>query len=269
MKLCGFEIGLDKPFFLMAGPCVIESEEMVMAIAREMKAICDELGIHYIFKASYDKANRTSVSSFRGPGLEKGLEILARVRETVGVPVVTDVHTEMEVPLVARYVDVLQTPAFLCRQTDFICACARTGKPVNIKKGQFLSPSAMKFAAEKVARFNDKIILTDRGTQFGYSDLIIDFRGIPQMQQFGYPVVLDVTHSLQQPNQNSGVTGGLPQMIGTMARAGVAAGVDGLFFETHPEPAMAKSDGANMLRLDKMESMLKTLIPIRKAILNQ
>lgn len=260
----------NRMFFLIAGPCVVEGKEITFQIAEHLKDLTQRLEIPFIFKASYKKANRSRFDSFTGIGDKEGLSVLKEIKEYLKIPVLTDIHSVPEAELAASYgIDILQIPAFLCRQTELLEAAAKTGKYVNIKKGQFLSPSAMKFAAEKVARFNDKIILTDRGTQFGYSDLIIDFRGIPQMQQFGYPVVLDVTHSLQQPNQNSGVTGGLPQMIGTMARAGVAAGVDGLFFETHPEPAMAKSDGANMLRLDKMESMLKTLIPIRKAILNQ
>ena len=254
---------------IIAGPCVIESAELLDTVAARLVEINRRLGTDIIFKASFDKANRTSITSYRGVGLERGLQMLADVRSKWGLTVLTDIHEAWQAEPAGQVVDVIQIPAFLCRQTELLEAAAKTGKYVNIKKGQFLSPSAMKFAAEKVARFNDKIILTDRGTQFGYSDLIIDFRGIPQMQQFGYPVVLDVTHSLQQPNQNSGVTGGQPQLIGTMPRAGDAAGVDGHYFETHPEPAMAKSDGANMLRLDKMESMLKTLIPIRKAILNQ
>ena len=249
----------NRMFFMIAGPCVVEGRDITFQIAEHLKSLTERYRIPFIFKGfSCQKADK------------EGLSVLKEIKEYLKIPVLTDIHSVPEAELAASYgIDILQIPAFLCRQTELLEAAAKTGKYVNIKKGQFLSPSAMKFAAEKVARFNDKIILTDRGTQFGYSDLIIDFRGIPQMQQFGYPVVLDVTHSLQQPNQNSGVTGGLPQMIGTMARAGVAAGVDGLFFETHPEPAMAKSDGANMLRLDKMESMLRTLIPIRKAILNQ
>ena len=240
----------NRMFFLIAGPCVVEGKEITFQIAEHLKDLTQRLEIPFVFKASYKKANRSRFDSFTGIGDKEGLSVLKEIKEYLKIPVLTDIHSVPEAELAASYgIDILQIPAFLCRQTELLEAAAKTGKYVNIKKGQFLSPSAMKFAAEKVARFNDKII--------------------PQMQQFGYPVVLDVTHSLQQPNQNSGVTGGLPQMIGTMARAGVAAGVDGLFFETHPEPAMAKSDGANMLRLDKMESMLRTLIPIRKAILNQ
>lgn len=273
MKLCGFEIGLDKPFFLMAGPCVIESEEMVMEIAREMKAICDELGIHYIFKASYDKANRTSVSSFRGPGLEKGLEILARVRETVGVPVVTDVHTEMEVPLVARYVDVLQTPAFLCRQTDFICACARTGKPVNIKKGQFLAPHDMinviekaRAAAREAGVSEDNFMCCERGASFGYGNLVSDMRSLAIMRETGAPVVFDATHSVQLPGGNGKSSGGNRAFVPVLSRAAVAVGVSGLFMETHPDPACAKSDGPNMVPLDKMKELLTNLVAIDRVV---
>lgn len=273
MKLCGFEIGLDKPFFLMAGPCVIESEEMVMEIAREMKAICDELGIHYIFKASYDKANRTSVSSFRGPGLEKGLEILARVRETVSVPVVTDVHTEMEVPLVARYVDVLQTPAFLCRQTDFICACARTGKPVNIKKGQFLAPHDMinviekaRAAAREAGVSEDNFMCCERGASFGYGNLVSDMRSLAIMRETGAPVVFDATHSVQLPGGNGKSSGGNRAFVPVLSRAAVAVGVSGLFMETHPDPACAKSDGPNMVPLDKMKELLTNLVAIDRVV---
>lgn len=273
MKLCGFEIGLDKPFFLMAGPCVVESEEMVMEIAREMKAICDELGIHYIFKASYDKANRTSVSSFRGPGLEKGLEILARVRETVGVPVVTDVHTEMEVPLVARYVDVLQTPAFLCRQTDFICACARTGKPVNIKKGQFLAPHDMinviekaRAAAREAGVSEDNFMCCERGASFGYGNLVSDMRSLAIMRETGAPVVFDATHSVQLPGGNGKSSGGNRAFVPVLSRAAVAVGVSGLFMETHPDPACAKSDGPNMVPLDKMKELLTNLVAIDRVV---
>ena len=257
MKLCGFDVGLDKPFFLMAGPCVIESEEMVMEIAREMKAICDELGIPYIFKASYDKANRTSVSSFRGPGIEKGLEILARVRETVGVPVVTDVHTEAEVPLVAQYVDVLQTPAFLCRQTDLLVAAAHTGRVVNVKKGQFLAPWDMKNVINKlVGSGTEKIMLTERGASFGYNTLVTDMRSLPIMRDFGYPVIMDVTHSVQIPGGKGTSSGGQSQYAPHMARAAAAVGVDGLFMEVHDNPAEALSDGPNMIALDKMEQVL-------------
>ena len=273
MKLCGFDVGLDKPFFLMAGPCVIESEEMVMEIAREMKAICDDLGIPYIFKASYDKANRTSVSSFRGPGIEKGLEILARVRETVGVPVVTDVHTEAEVALVAKYVDVLQTPAFLCRQTDFICACARTGKPVNIKKGQFLAPHDMinviekaRAAAREAGVNEDNFMCCERGASFGYGNLVSDMRSLAIMRKTGAPVVFDATHSVQLPGGNGKSSGGNRAFVPVLSRAAVAVGVSGLFMETHPDPQCAKSDGPNMVPLSRMRELLTGLVAIDRVV---
>lgn len=273
MKLCGFDVGLDKPFFLMAGPCVIESEEMVMEIAREMKAICDDLGIPYIFKASYDKANRTSVSSFRGPGIEKGLEILARVRETVGVPVVTDVHTEAEVPLVAKYVDVLQTPAFLCRQTDFICACARTGKPVNIKKGQFLAPHDMinviekaRAAAREAGVNEDNFMCCERGASFGYGNLVSDMRSLAIMRETGAPVVFDATHSVQLPGGNGKSSGGNRAFVPVLSRAAVAVGVSGLFMETHPDPQCAKSDGPNMVPLSRMRELLTGLVAVDRVV---
>lgn len=273
MKLCGFDVGLDKPFFLMAGPCVIESEEMVMEIAREMKAICDDLGIPYIFKASYDKANRTSVSSFRGPGIEKGLEILARVRETVGVPVVTDVHTEAEVALVAKYVDVLQTPAFLCRQTDFICACARTGKPVNIKKGQFLAPHDMinviekaRAAARESGVNEDNFMCCERGASFGYGNLVSDMRSLAIMRETGAPVVFDATHSVQLPGGNGKSSGGNRAFVPVLSRAAVAVGVSGLFMETHPDPQCAKSDGPNMVPLSRMRELLTGLVAIDRVV---
>lgn len=258
----------DDLFFLIAGPCVIEGEKITFEIARELKSIAARHRIPFIFKASYRKANRSKRSSFTGIGDREGLEILQAIRRELRVPVLTDIHTPVEAETAASYgIDILQIPAFLCRQTDLLEAAAATGKYVNIKKGQFLSPAAMQFAAEKVAALNPRILLTERGTQFGYSDLVIDFRGIPQMRSFGYPVVLDVTHSLQQPNQPSGVTGGLPHLIAAMARAGIAVGADGLFLETHPDPASAKSDGANMLRLDLMDPLLASLVPLRKAIL--
>lgn len=273
MKLCGFDVGLDKPFFLMAGPCVIESEEMVMEIAREMKAICDDLGIPYIFKASYDKANRTSVSSFRGPGIEKGLEILVRVRETVGVPVVTDVHTEAEVALVAKYVDVLQTPAFLCRQTDFICACARTGKPVNIKKGQFLAPHDMinviekaRAAAREAGVNEDNFMCCERGASFGYGNLVSDMRSLAIMRETGAPVVFDATHSVQLPGGNGKSSGGNRAFVPVLSRAAVAVGVSGLFMETHPDPQCAKSDGPNMVPLSRMRELLSSLVAIDRVV---
>ena len=267
MQLCGFEVGLNRPFILLAGPCVIESEQLTLDIAGKMKEITDKLGIPYVFKASYDKANRSSDTSFRGLGMANGLRILEEVRRQIGVPVVTDVHTADEVPEVASVVDLLQTPAFLCRQTDLLVAAAKTGKTINIKKGQFLSPLAMQFAADKVVEAGNKnVMLTERGTTFGYQDLVVDYRGIPEMQTFGYPVILDVTHSLQQPNQTSGVTGGMPQLIETVAKAGIAVGADGIFIETHETPAVAKSDGANMLKLDLLEGLLTKLVRIREAI---
>jgi len=256
-------------FFLLAGPCVIEGPEITREIAGRLKEITSRLDIPFVFKASYRKANRSNINSFTGIGDEKGLEILRSIREDFDLPVVTDIHSPAEAEMAASYgMDILQIPAFLCRQTDLLEAAAKTGKYVNIKKGQFLSPAAMKFAAEKVARSGNKnILLTERGTSFGYSDLIVDFRSIPEMQSFGYPVVLDVTHSLQQPNQSSGVTGGRPDMIETMAKAGIAAGADGLFMETHPDPSKALSDGANMLRLDLMEDLLKKLLRVREAVI--
>ena len=254
-------------FFLLAGPCVIEGEEIAMRIAEKIVNITEKLKIPYVFKGSYRKANRSRLDSFTGIGDEKALKILRKVHETFGVPTVTDIHETHEAELAAEYVDILQIPAFLCRQTDLLVAAAHTGKIVNIKKGQFLSPSAMQFAAQKVADAgNNNIMLTERGTTFGYTDLVVDFRGIPQMQQFGYPVIMDATHSLQQPNQNSGVTGGMPNLIETIAKAAIAVGADGLFLETHPNPSQAKSDGANMLQLDLLEGLLTRLIRIRKAI---
>ena len=273
MKLCGFEVGLDKPFFLMAGPCVIESEEMVMDIACEMKAICADLGIPYIFKASYDKANRTSGASFRGPGIEKGLEILARVRKTVGVPVVTDVHTEADVELVAKYVDVLQTPAFLCRQTDFICACARTGKPVNIKKGQFLAPHDMinviakaRAAAREAGVNEDNFMCCERGASFGYGNLVSDMRSLAIMRETGAPVVFDATHSVQLPGGNGTSSGGNRAFVPVLSRAAVAVGVSGLFMETHPDPEHAKSDGPNSVPLSRMRELLTSLVAIDRTV---
>lgn len=254
-------------FFLMAGPCAIEGEEMALQIAGKIVAITERLKIPYIFKGSYRKANRSRIDSFTGIGDEKALKILRKVGETFNIPTVTDIHTADEAAMAAAFVDVLQIPAFLCRQTDILVAAAKTGKVVNIKKGQFLSAEAMKFAVDKVVESgNQNIILTERGTTFGYQDLIIDYRGIPEMQKFGVPVVLDITHSLQQPNQSSGVTGGKPVLIETVARAGIAVGVDGIFIETHPNPAEAKSDGANMLRLDLLENLLEKLVRIREAI---
>lgn len=254
-------------FFLLAGPCVIEGEEMAMRIAERIKDVTDRLGIPYAFKGSYRKANRSRIDSFTGIGDEKALKILAKVSKEFGVPVVTDIHQASEAAMAAEYVDILQIPAFLCRQSDILEAAARTGKIVNIKKGQFLSPEAMKFAAQKVVDSgNNNVMLTERGTTFGYQDLIVDYRGIPIMQQFGFPVVVDCTHSLQRPNQSAGVTGGQPEMIETIAKAAIAVGADGLFMETHPVPAQAKSDGANMLALDLLEPLLEKLVRLRKAL---
>ncbi len=253
-------------FFLIAGPCVVESEENVFEIACTIKAISERLQIPYIFKASYRKANRSRLDSFTGIGDEQALSIIKSVKDKLGLPVLTDVHTAEECELAAKYVDVLQIPAFLCRQTDLLVAAANTGKVVNIKKGQFLSADAMQFAVNKVKESgNDNVWLTERGTTFGYQDLVVDYRGIPIMQEFA-PTVLDITHSLQQPNQTTGVTGGKPELIETIAKAGIAVGVDGIFIETHPNPAIAKSDGANMLRLDLLEDLLVKLIKIRKAL---
>lgn len=255
-------------FLLMAGPCAIEGEEMALEIAGVIAGITDKLQIPWIFKGSYRKANRSRIDSFSGIGDIKALEILRKVGDRYGVPVVTDIHAAGEAAMAAAYVDVLQIPAFLCRQTDLLVAAAETGKVVNIKKGQFLSPGAMKFAVGKVRDSgNDRILLTERGAMFGYQDLVVDYRGIPEMQALGCPVVLDITHSLQQPNQAGGVTGGQPRLIETIARAGIAVGVDGLFLETHPKPAAAQSDGANMLRLELLEPLLEKLTLIRKTIL--
>lgn len=254
-------------FFLLAGPCVIEGEDMALRIAEKITEITARLQIPYVFKGSYRKANRSRLDSFTGIGDEKALKILRKVGETFGVPTVTDIHETHEAAMAAEYVDVLQIPAFLCRQTDLLVAAAQTGKIINIKKGQFLSPGAMQFAAQKVVDAgNRQVMLTERGTTFGYTDLVVDYRGIPQMQAFGFPVVMDVTHSLQQPNQTSGVTGGMPALIETIAKAAIAVGADGLFIETHPEPAVAKSDGANMLQLDLLEGLLTRLTRIREAI---
>ncbi len=254
-------------FFLLAGPCVIEDEQMALPIAEKIREITDRLSIPFVFKASYKKANRSRLDSFTGIGDEKALKILRDVSEKLDIPVVTDIHSPEEARLAAGYVDVLQIPAFLCRQTELLLAAGHTGKVINIKKGQFVSGEAMRFAVEKVkATGNEKIWLTERGSMFGYGDLVVDYRNIPAMQQTGCPVILDITHSLQQPNQASGVTGGRPQLIETMARAGIAAGVDGIFLETHPNPALAKSDGANMLPLDKLEGLLERLTALRKVI---
>ena len=254
-------------FFLLAGPCVVENEKNVFEIAEKVLEITSKLKIPYIFKASYRKANRSRSDSFAGIGDDKALKILLKLKETLKVPIVTDIHTAEEAQTASEVADILQIPAFLCRQTDLLTAAAKTGRIVNIKKGQFLAPSSMKFAALKVTETgNNKVMLTDRGTQFGYSDLIVDFRGIPEMKQFGFPVIMDITHSLQQPNSNSGVTGGKPEMIETIGKAAIVTGADGIFIETHPNPAAALSDGANMLNLEFLEDLLTKLTILRKAV---
>jgi 2-dehydro-3-deoxyphosphooctonate aldolase (KDO 8-P synthase) len=253
-------------FFLLAGPCAIEGEEMALKIAEHILKVTDTLEIPFVFKGSFKKANRSRIDSFTGIGDEKALKILKKVSTTFNIPTVTDIHEISDAAKAAAYVDVLQIPAFLVRQTDLVVAAAKTGKVVNLKKGQFMSPSAMKYAVQKVKDSgNEKVWITDRGTMFGYTDMLVDFRGIPEMQQYA-PTILDITHSLQQPNQSSGVTGGKPEMIETIARAGVAVGVDGLFLETHFDPSNAKSDGANMLDLKYLESLLSNLVAIRKTI---
>ena len=255
-------------FYLLAGPCAIEGEEMAFEIAEKIKQITDNLEIPFIFKGSYRKANRSRLDSFTGIGDLKALKILQKVGAHFNIPTVTDIHSAAEAPLAAQYVDVLQIPAFLCRQTDLLVAAAKTGKAINIKKGQFLSAESMQFAAQKVLDSgNPNVAITDRGTMFGYQDLVVDMRAIPAVQNLGFPVILDVTHSLQTPNQNSGVTGGKPQLIETIAKAGIASGADGIFLETHPNPAEAKSDGANMLPLAQLEDLLTKLVRVRKAIL--
>lgn len=258
----------ENNFFLMAGPCVVESEEMIMSIAEKVSGICKKLGIPYIFKASYRKANRTSGTSFTGLGDDVAMKMLQNTGKKFSLPIVTDIHSPEEATKAAEFVDVLQIPAFLCRQTNLLVAAAATGKIVNVKKGQFVSGEAMKFAVDKIKKAgNDKVMLTERGTTFGYQDLVVDYRNIPAMKAHGVPVVMDVTHALQQPNQTSGVTGGNPQLIGTIAKAAIATGVDGLFIETHPNPSKALSDGANMLQLDLLEPLLEQLIKLRKAVL--
>lgn len=258
----------EQSFFLIAGPCVVESEELLMEVSEKVAALCRNMGIPYVFKASYRKANRTSAGSFTGIGDTAALELLARTGKERNLPVTTDIHTAGEAAMAAQYADILQIPAFLCRQTDLLIAAAETGKVVNIKKGQFLSGPSMKFAVEKIQNAgNNQVILTERGTTFGYHDLVVDYRNITWMKELGVPVVMDCTHSLQQPNQTTGITGGNPALIGTIAKAAIASGADGLFIETHPNPAVAKSDGANMLRLDQLEPLLASLVKIRKAIL--
>ncbi|WP_078801697.1 3-deoxy-8-phosphooctulonate synthase [Porphyromonas crevioricanis] len=256
------------PFFLMAGPCAVENEQTTMQTADYLSQLTAHLGVPFIFKSSYRKANRSRLDSFRGIGDVAALQILSKVKAQLGLPIVTDIHETSEANMAAEVADILQIPAFLCRQTDLLVAAAQTGKIVNIKKGQFLSPQAMAFAAAKCEDSgNSKIILTERGNSFGYTDLIVDYRGIPQMRRLGYPVVMDVTHSLQQPNQSSGVTGGLPSLIETIAKAAIAVGADGIFIETHPDPTKALSDGANMLPLHMMKPLLEKLIRLRQAVI--
>jgi 2-dehydro-3-deoxyphosphooctonate aldolase (KDO 8-P synthase) len=272
MKLCGFEVGLDKPFFLIAGPCVAESEQLCLDVAGRMKEITGRLGIPYIFKASYDKANRSSSKSFRGLGMDEGLRILAEVRRQIGVPVITDVHTEEEVAPVAAVVDVLQTPAFLCRQTDFIQACAASGKPVNIKKGQFLAPGDMKQVVAKAKEANggaDTIMVCERGASFGYNNLVSDMRSLAIMRETGCPVVFDATHSVQLPGGQGTSSGGQREFVSVLARAAVAVGVAGLFMETHPQPEKALSDGPNAWPLPQMEALLTTLVKLDAVIKQQ
>lgn len=254
-------------FFLIAGPCVVEGEEITLRIATEIKQVCEHLNIPYLFKASYKKANRSSLHSFTGIGDDEALSVLAKVKRELNLPIVTDIHTAEEAKWAAEVADVLQIPAFLCRQTDLLVAAAQTGKYVNIKKGQFLSPEAMRFAVEKVRQSgNDQVMLTERGTSFGYQDLIVDYRGIKAMKENRCPVVLDCTHSLQQPNQSAGVTGGRPDLIEIIAKAGIAVGFDGLFMETHPDPSNALSDGANMLPLHELPSLLEKLVRLYQAL---
>ncbi|MYZ54134.1 3-deoxy-8-phosphooctulonate synthase [Malikia spinosa] len=269
MKLCGFDVGLDQPFFLIAGPCVIESEQLQMDVAGELKAITAELGIPFIFKSSYDKANRSSGSTFRGPGMDKGLEILAKVRRELGVPVLTDVHTEADIAAVASVVDVLQTPAFLCRQTDFIRAVAQSGKPVNIKKGQFLAPHDMKNVIDKARAAardaglpEDNFMACERGASFGYNNLVSDMRSLAIMRETGAPVVYDATHSVQLPGGQGTSSGGMREMVPVLSRAAVAVGVAGLFMETHPNPRQAMSDGPNAVPLKHMRALLETLVAL-------
>lgn len=255
-------------FFLIAGPCITEGEDVVMEIGEKVSAICKRLEIPYIFKASYRKANRTSASSFTGIGDEVALKLIKKVGKKFNVPTTTDIHAHEEAAMAAEYVDILQIPAFLCRQTDLLLAAAKTGKIVNVKKGQFLSGPSMKFAVDKIKQAgNNKVWLTDRGNTFGYQDLIVDYRNITWMKEIGVPVIMDCTHSLQQPNQTSGITGGNPSLIETIAKAAIATGADGLFIETHPDPSIAKSDGANMLKLDLLEELLEKLVRVRHSIL--
>lgn len=271
MKLCGFDVGDARPFFLIAGPCVIESEALVLDVAGRLKAVCDALGVPLVFKASYDKANRSSHSSFRGPGIEEGLEILAKVREVIGCPVLTDVHTPREVDIAGAVVDVLQTPAFLCRQTDLIQAAAASGRPVNIKKGQFLAPDEMNSVVNKAfaAGGEGRVMVCERGTMFGYHNLVVDMRSLEIMRETRCPVVFDATHSVQQPGGQGDRSGGESRYVPVLARAAVAAGVAGLFMETHPDPAKALSDGPNAVPLDRMESLLGTLVELDRVVKRQ
>lgn len=263
----GLQYSESGNFLLLAGPCVVESEKITFQIAEEIKKVADKLKIPFVFKASYRKANRSKLDSFTGIGDDQALHILQKIAEDFRIPVVTDIHSPEEALLAAEYVDILQIPAFLCRQTDLLLAAGNTGKVVNIKKGQFLSGASMKFAIDKVlSTGNNKILLTERGSMFGYNDLVVDYRNIPEMKQTGFPVIVDVTHSLQQPNQSSGVTGGNPEMIETIAKAGIAVGADGIFLETHPHPAKAKSDGANMLNLALLEPLLEKLVAIKQTV---
>ncbi len=273
MKLCGFEVGLDRPFFVIAGPCVVESEDMALRIAAHLRTVCDELGIPWIFKASYDKANRSSGASFRGLGMEEGLRILGKVRSEIGVPVITDVHAEDEIEAVASVVDVLQTPAFLCRQTDFIQACARSGRPVNIKKGQFLAPGDMgnvadkaRAAARDAGLSEDRFLVCERGASFGYNNLVSDMRSLAIMRSTGCPVVFDATHSVQLPGGQGHASGGQREFVPVLARAAVAAGVSGVFLETHPDPQNAKSDGPNAVPLARVRDLLAILQRIDEAV---
>jgi len=267
MKLCGFEVGLDQPLFLIAGPCVIESEQMAMDTAGRLKEICAAAGVNFIYKSSYDKANRSSGTSFRGLGMDEGLRILAEVKKQIGVPVITDIHSIDEIAAVSAVADVLQTPAFLCRQTDLLAAAADTGRPVNIKKGQFMSPAEMKNAVDKVrSRGNNRVLLTERGTSFGYNNLVVDVRGIPAMQAFGVPVVIDASHSVQKPGGQGTWSGGEADQIPTIARAAVAAGADGLFLEVHESPERALSDKLNSFPLGRLERLLESLLRVKAAL---
>jgi 2-dehydro-3-deoxyphosphooctonate aldolase (KDO 8-P synthase) len=269
INIPGLKYGNTGNFLLIAGPCVVEGEDIVFGIAEHLIRLTDKYEIPFIFKASYRKANRSKIDSFSGIGDHKALKILSEVRNKFSVPVITDIHNPEEAGIAAEYVDVLQIPAFLCRQTDLLVAAAKTGKWINIKKGQFLSGASMKHAVDKVKDSgNNKIMLTDRGNMFGYQDLVVDFRNIPVMQDLGVPVIMDITHSLQQPNQETGVSGGKPEMIETIGKAAISVGADGIFIETHPDPSIAKSDGANMLRLTEMEDLLMKLVAIRKTINN-